>query len=89
MITSCMPSCPWGLDTPLVVITQAWFLPCQFQVRHFYMGTLYFNNVPYLLTLYRFVPDKEFAGTDHWKEDPFGLNKFLSEAKRPSNRLET
>ena len=53
------------------------------------MGTLYFNNVPYLLTLYRFVPDKEFAGTDHWKEDPFGLNKFLSEAKRPSNRLET
>ena len=20
MITSCMPSCPWGLDTPLIVL---------------------------------------------------------------------
>ena len=69
------------------------------------MGNLYFNNVPYLLTLYRFVPDKEFAGTDRSQtrdgpvqfekaveEDPFGLNQFLTEAKkakRPSDRLET
>ena len=43
----------------------------------------------------RFVPDKEFTGTDHGRvrdgpvqfekaaaeEDPFGLNQFLREAK--------
>ena len=50
----------------------------------------------------RFVPDKEFSGTDHTRsrdgpvqfekaveEDPFGLNQFLTEAKkakRPSER---
>ena len=52
--------------------------------------------------MYRFVPDKEFSGTDHARvrdgpvqfekaveEDPFGLNQFLTEAKRakrPSDR---
>lgn len=50
----------------------------------------------------RFVPDKEFSGTDRGRvrdgpvqfekaveEDPFGLNQFLTEAKkvkRPSDR---
>ena len=45
--------------------------------------------------LYRFVPDKEFTGTDRSQvrdgpvqfekaveEDPFGLNQFLTEAKK-------
>ena len=39
----------------------------------------------------RFVPDKEFTGADHaqrrdgpvqFEEDPFGLDKFLEEAKQ-------
>lgn len=39
----------------------------------------------------RFVPDREFSGTDHgprrdgpvqFEEDPFGLDKFLEEAKQ-------
>lgn len=39
----------------------------------------------------RFVPDKEFSGADHgqrregpvqFEEDPFGLDKFLEEAKQ-------
>ena len=47
----------------------------------------------------RFVPDQEFAGTDHTRrrdgpvqfqrdeeEDPFGLNKFLREAKKAQKR---
>ena len=47
----------------------------------------------------RFVPDKEFAGTDRSRrrdgpvqfekdeeEDPFGLNKFLTEAKKAQKR---
>lgn len=41
--------------------------------------------------LFRFVPDREFSGTDHgprrdgpvqFEEDPFGLDKFLEEAKQ-------
>ena len=46
----------------------------------------------------RFVPDKEFAGTDRSsrrdgpvqfereEDDPFGLDKFLTEAKRAQKR---
>ncbi len=49
----------------------------------------------------RFVPDKGFAGADrnarregpvqftrdeHEEEDPFGLNKFLTEAKQAQKR---
>lgn len=48
---------------------------------------------------YRFVPDKEFGGTDRtaaasrsgpvqFEEDPFGLDQFLSQAKRASKRKE-
>ena len=56
----------------------------------------------YYYYYFRFVPDKDFSGTDRTQtrdgpvqfekaveEDPFGLNRFLSEAKqakRPSNR---
>lgn len=48
----------------------------------------------------RFVPDKEFSGTDRSgpgrsgpvqfekEEDPFGLDQFLSQAKRASKRKE-
>ncbi|XP_018327577.1 puff-specific protein Bx42 [Agrilus planipennis] len=47
----------------------------------------------------RFVPDKEFSGTDHSavrsgpvqyekEDDPFGLDQFLSQAKRASKRKE-
>ncbi|CAG2108584.1 unnamed protein product [Medioppia subpectinata] len=49
----------------------------------------------------RFAPDKEFAGTDHStrregpvqferqeEEDPFGLDKFLTEVKKSSKRSE-
>lgn len=45
-----------------------------------------------LLVCYRFVPDKEFSGSDRrqrgregpvqFEEDPFGLDKFLEEAKQ-------
>lgn len=43
------------------------------------------------LSTIRFVPDKEFSGADHgqrregpvqFEEDPFGLDKFLEEAKQ-------
>lgn len=46
----------------------------------------------------RFVPDKEFSGTDRGaarsgpvqfekdEEDPFGLDQFLTQAKRASKR---
>lgn len=46
----------------------------------------------------RFVPDKEFSGTDRTatrsgpvqfekeEEDPFGLDQFLTQAKRASKR---
>lgn len=49
--------------------------------------------------IYRFVPDKEFSGTDRSatrsgpvqfekekEEDPFGLDQFLKQAKRSSKR---
>lgn len=46
------------------------------------------NHFP---SLSRFVPDREFSGADHgprrdgpvqFEEDPFGLDKFLEEAKQ-------
>ena len=65
-----------------------------------YSGRPFIINI--LLLFVRFVPDKDFSGTDRSQtrdgpvqfekaveEDPFGLNQFLSEAKqakRPSNR---
>lgn len=62
---------------------------------------IFLSCVYVLFTFYRFVPDKEFSGT-HTRdgpvqfekaveEDPFGLNQFLTEAKkakRPSDRLD-
>lgn len=45
----------------------------------------------HLFGFFRFVPDKEFSGVDHgprrdgpvqFEEDPFGLDKFLEEAKQ-------
>lgn len=45
----------------------------------------------FFLFTFRFVPDKEFSGADHgqrregpvqFEEDPFGLDKFLEEAKQ-------
>ncbi|XP_019849510.1 PREDICTED: SNW domain-containing protein 1-like [Amphimedon queenslandica] len=63
---------------------------------------IYGDDVEKLIKTSRFVPDKDFSGTDRSQtrdgpvqfekaveEDPFGLNQFLSEAKqakRPSNR---
>ena len=52
----------------------------------------------FIILLRRFQPDKEFAGTDRNvrrdgpvqferdEEDPFGLDKFLTEAKRAGKR---
>jgi SNW domain-containing protein 1 len=52
----------------------------------------------FIISLCRFQPDKEFAGTDRNvrrdgpvqferdEEDPFGLDKFLTEAKRAGKR---
>lgn len=54
------------------------------------------KNLPMMILLFfsstvRFVPDKEFSGADHgqrregpvqFEEDPFGLDKFLEEAKQ-------
>uniref|UniRef100_A0AAQ4PMZ2 SNW domain-containing protein 1 n=1 Tax=Gasterosteus aculeatus aculeatus TaxID=481459 RepID=A0AAQ4PMZ2_GASAC len=51
----------------------------------------YTDNLESLMEKNRFVPDKEFSGTDHgrgregpvqFEEDPFGLDKFLEEAKQ-------
>lgn len=50
-----------------------------------------------ILLNFRFVPDKEFSGTDRnmqrsgpvqfeRDEDPFGLDQFLTQAKRASKR---
>lgn len=55
-----------------------------------------------LILYFRFVPDKEFSGTDRSgaagrsgpvqfekqpeEEDPFGLDQFLTQAKRASKR---
>lgn len=53
----------------------------------------------YNFVISRFVPDKEFSGTDRTaqvsrsgpvqfekEEDPFGLDQFLTQAKRSSKR---
>ncbi|GBM08550.1 SNW domain-containing protein 1 [Araneus ventricosus] len=60
---------------------------------------IYGEDFDKLLKTNRFVPDKEFAGTDRSgrregpvqfekqeEEDPFGLDKFLTEAKKASKR---
>ncbi|XP_013783149.1 SNW domain-containing protein 1-like [Limulus polyphemus] len=60
---------------------------------------LYGEDLDKLMKTSRFVPDKEFSGTDRSvrregpvafekqeEEDPFGLDKFLTEAKRASKR---
>lgn len=61
----------------------------------------YGDDLETLVSTSRFVPDKEFAGVDHAsgskregpvqfekqeEEDPFGLDKFLTEAKKASKR---
>lgn len=64
------------------------------------MIDLWFINKTVHFSLFRFVPDKEFSGTDRSgagrsgpvqferEEDPFGLDQFLSQAKRASKRKE-
>ncbi|GIX85116.1 SNW domain-containing protein 1 [Caerostris darwini] len=60
---------------------------------------IYGEDFDKLIKTSRFVPDKEFAGTDRSgrrdgpvqfekqeEEDPFGLDKFLTEAKKVSKR---
>lgn len=60
---------------------------------------VYGEDFDKLIKTNRFVPDKEFAGTDRGarrdgpvqfekqeEEDPFGLDKFLTEAKKASKR---
>ena len=60
------------------------------------------DYLDYFLIIFRFVPDKDFAGTDHSRkrdgpvqfekfeeEDPFELDKFLLDAKRGGKRTET
>lgn len=59
-----------------------------------------YNDPESLMKAKRFVPDKEFGGTDHSQtrdgpvqfekeeEDPFQLDKFLQEAKRGGKRNE-
>jgi SNW domain-containing protein 1 len=60
---------------------------------------VYGDDIEKLMKSRRFVPDKEFAGTDRTRrldgpvdfvqdeeEDPFGLNKFLTEAKKAQKR---
>ncbi|GFW21333.1 SNW domain-containing protein 1 [Trichonephila clavipes] len=60
---------------------------------------IYGEDFDKLIKTSRFVPDKEFAGTDRSgrrdgpvqfekqeEEDPFGLDKFLTEAKKASKR---
>uniref|UniRef100_A0A3P8ZMQ2 SNW domain-containing protein 1 n=1 Tax=Esox lucius TaxID=8010 RepID=A0A3P8ZMQ2_ESOLU len=52
---------------------------------------MYGDDLDTLMQSNRFVPDREFSGTDHgprrdgpvqFEEDPFGLDKFLEEAKQ-------
>uniref|UniRef100_A0A4W4GTQ7 SNW domain-containing protein 1 n=1 Tax=Electrophorus electricus TaxID=8005 RepID=A0A4W4GTQ7_ELEEL len=52
---------------------------------------MYGDDLDTLMQSSRFVPDREFSGTDHgprrdgpvqFEEDPFGLDKFLEEAKQ-------
>ncbi|XP_023715014.2 puff-specific protein Bx42 [Cryptotermes secundus] len=59
---------------------------------------VYGDDLDKLIKTNRFVPDKEFSGTDRTAtrsgpvqyekegEDPFGLDKFLTQAKRASKR---
>lgn len=61
----------------------------------------YILKLLYLLIYFRFVPDKEFSGTDRSatrsgpvqfekdEEDPFGLDQFLKQAKRASSSTTT
>ncbi|RWS01347.1 SNW domain-containing protein 1-like protein [Dinothrombium tinctorium] len=62
---------------------------------------VYGDDLDAIASTSRFVPDKEFSGTDrtlkrdgpvafekHEEEDPFGLDKFLTEAKKASKRPE-
>lgn len=61
---------------------------------------VYGEDLDKLVKTNRFVPDKEFSGTDRSgagrsgpvqfekEEDPFGLDQFLSQAKRASKRKE-
>lgn len=62
---------------------------------------VYGEDLEKLVKTNRFVPDKEFGGTDRSsgaarsgpvqfekEEDPFGLDQFLSQAKRASKRKE-
>ncbi|KAK4880897.1 hypothetical protein RN001_004216 [Aquatica leii] len=61
---------------------------------------VYGEDLEKLVKTNRFVPDKEFSGTDRngpgragpvqfeKEEDPFGLDQFLSQAKRASKRKE-
>lgn len=65
---------------------------------HIQCGSLTINLLPsrvVFCSLHRFQPDKGFSGTDQApsregpvqfekdvEEDPFGLNKFLTEAKK-------
>jgi SNW domain-containing protein 1 len=62
---------------------------------------VYGDDLDSLVKTSRFVPDKEFSGTDHnskregpvqfekqEEEDPFGLDKFLTEVKKASKRPE-
>ncbi|GLV43750.1 Bx42 [Carabus blaptoides fortunei] len=61
---------------------------------------VYGEDLEKLVKTDRFVPDKEFSGTDRSgpgrsgpvqfekEEDPFGLDQFLSQAKRASKRKE-
>ncbi|CAB1339859.1 unnamed protein product [Coregonus sp. 'balchen'] len=52
---------------------------------------MYGDDLDTLMQTNKFVPDREFSGTDHgprrdgpvqFEEDPFGLDKFLEEAKQ-------
>ncbi|XP_029507790.1 SNW domain-containing protein 1 [Oncorhynchus nerka] len=52
---------------------------------------MYGDDLDTLMQSSKFVPDREFSGTDHgprrdgpvqFEEDPFGLDKFLEEAKQ-------
>lgn len=60
---------------------------------------VYGEDLEKIVKTNRFVPDKEFSGTDRTatrsgpvqfekEEDPFGLDQFLSQAKRASKRKE-
>jgi SNW domain-containing protein 1 len=59
---------------------------------------VYGDDLDKLIKTNRFVPDKDFSGTDRTAtrsgpvqfekedEDPFGLDQFLTQAKRASKR---